>query len=243
MEPVKMMEDYIGKLKAADKDLKRQEKAAKKLSEKQAAADEQRYTLEASITDHQRGIAAKESEREQLKGDFVEAQFENDVQEQRRITTRRQEIDGLLQDHEQAIEELEGLLEALPTFEQESAELSKELGALSFGEGWAFARRLEPVLQQHKNGLQARQSEAKSNLPAFTEATRRAVDGAYREHREREEARQAAAEEKRREDEAKAKLTNKVVRDDDGIVIGVRSFNENGTFVKYTPAKMVSRTG
>jgi hypothetical protein len=243
MQPVELMEGYVDKLKAADRDLKRLEKASKKLAEEQAETDEQRIYLEAKLTDHQRDAAALLSERQDLQLRYMTAVYEQDISGQRDAQTRRQEIDALLQDHEQAIEKLDTALNELPSYEAESAQLAGEIDGLGFGDGWRFARQLETALVQNQNALKSRQSEARKRLPSFTEAQRRQVDTAYREKREREEGEQARAEAQRQAEAEKAKLTNRVVRDDEGIVIGVRSFDQDGVFVKYTPAKMVSRTG
>jgi hypothetical protein len=240
MEAINLLTGYAEKLKASEKQLKSLERKAKALAQKQAETDEQRIYLEAKITDHRRDAASLHSENADLQLQYIKAVYEQDVSAQRDVQARRQEIEASLQEHGRAVEELNEALEKLPSFEQESAELAKEIEALSFGDGWRFARQVETALVQNQNALKSRQGEAKSKLPSFSEATRRQVDTAYREKREREEAEQARAEAQREAEAEKAKLTNRVVRDDEGIVIGVRSFDEEGNFVKYTEAKMVS---
>jgi hypothetical protein len=240
MEAINLLSGYANKLKAVEKQLKQLERKSETLSQKQAETDEQRIYLEAKVLDHQRDTAALLSERQDLQLRYMSAVYEQDVSAQRDVQARRQEIDHLLKQHTAAIEELRTSLDGLPTFTEEAATIAAQLDGLNFGNGFAFAMQLRDVLVRNETTLKSRQSEARKELPSFTEAQRRQVDTAYREQREREEARLAKAEAQRRDDEAKAKVTNKVVRDDEGIVIGVRSFDEEGNFVKYTEAKMVS---
>ena len=243
MHPVELIEGYVSKLKTADKDLRKLEKAAKKQAEKQAETDAQKYTLEEQITNHKRDAASLHSQHQDLQLRYMQAVYQQDAHAQREAQTRRVEIETALQEHGKSIQELGTALDELPTFDEEAAQLATEIEALQFGDGWRFSRQLEPVLVKNQHALQARQTEARRQLPSFTEATRRAVDGAYDEQRQRDDAEQARRETQRAAEAEKAKLTNKVVRDDEGIVIGVRSFDEEGNFVKYTDAKMVSKTG
>jgi branched-subunit amino acid aminotransferase/4-amino-4-deoxychorismate lyase len=58
MNPVELIEGYLTKLKASEKELKRLEKSAKALATKQADTDAERIYLEAKVLDHQRDTAA-----------------------------------------------------------------------------------------------------------------------------------------------------------------------------------------
>lgn len=187
MQAVELMEGYVSKLKAADKDLKRLERASKKLSEKQVEADDERERLENSIAEHRRKVAALHGENQDLQLTYIQAVYQQNAHAQREAQTRRQEIDAELQRHAEAIEELSKSLDELPDFAKEAATVAAEIDALQFGNGFLFGNNLRDALVRDEAALKSRQSAARSNLPSFSEATRREVDPAYREEQERKQ--------------------------------------------------------
>ena len=229
MQPVELMEGYVSKLKAVDKELRRLEKAAKNLATTQAETDETRIYLEAKVTDHRRDAAALESEQETLKYEWMESQWKQDVQAQREIQARRVSIDEELQKHHDSIRDLRSSLEALPSYEQEAVSIAAQLDALQFGDGFRFSRELETALLQNQSALTARQEQARSSLPAFEKSIyheyRLANDEIYAQQQAGEELRdkriRAKVAENERLTEA-ARNPKKAVTNDDGYVIGYR---------------------
>jgi hypothetical protein len=230
MQAVDLITGYAEKLKNREKQLKGLERKSKALSQKQAERDEQRYTLEAHITDHQRDTAALLSERQDLHLSYMTAVYEQDVSVQRNVQARRAEIDTALEEHEQALDELGKSLGELPSFGQDSAELAAEIDALALGNASKFARELDTVLINNQMALESRQADARAKLPDFDKSAYHAYrlthDEVYAQQKEGEELQANRIAHKLAENEKRygkpGDVPKQAVVNDDGYLVGYR---------------------
>jgi hypothetical protein len=174
----------------------------------------------------------------------MSAVYEQNASTQREVQNRRVEVDGLLQEHEQAIQELSTALAALPSHAEDAAAVAAEIDKLQFGDAFRFARQLEPVLIQHQNTLKSRKSESREMLPAYTDKlyreVRSATDDDYRQQLEREQAERARQQRVQAEKAQRSKLTKSAVVDQEtGHLLGYQIKDEQGNNVRFEKIKRV----
>lgn len=244
MQAVESLEGYSSKLKASEKELKRLERAAKKLAQQQADTDEERIYLEAKLEDHRRDAGALARQNGGLKVRYIQAVYEQDASAQRDVQNRRVEIDAELAEHEQAIQELSSSLETLPSFTEDAAAIAAQLDGIHFGDAFRFSKELETVLMSNQRALESRQSEARKTLPGFTQELYRKVrseqDQDYARKLESDAKYQETQARIQRQREERRKLTKSEVRDQDsGYLLGWNILDENNKVIRFEKVKKV----
>ena len=240
LDPRKLADKYVEKLKSAESEAKRLLRTSNNLAKQQAEQDQKREALESQLHTTQQTIARLESEREGLKGSFVEAQFEGNAQEQREIAKRRGAIDTELEKHREDEHNLCESLEVLEPLDRQAATVAVDLDAIRTGNALAFLEELRRALIKYESEVNSTIADARKKLPAFSYETLEAVrmeDDEYREKRQREidererfKARQKAQQESKRY-ERKARTENGVVTSFDVYRDGVHIGNEPAKWV------------
>jgi hypothetical protein len=134
-------------------------------------------------------------------------------------------------------------LEELPNFDEEAAAVAAQLDALQFGNAFRFANELEIALMSNQRTLESRQSEARKQLPGFSQELYRQVrssnDEDYARKVESEAKEQARLERVRQEKEERSKLTKSAVTDADGYLQGFNIKDESGKVIRFEKVKRV----
>ena len=116
MDAVSKLRELADNIERAEERLPDFEREAREFRDRVRAANDQRDAVEGDIAAVEEQVSTLRAEREDLKMQFANAQFEADVNAQRRITSRRKAIDSELQDHNQKLVSLREKLAGIGDF-------------------------------------------------------------------------------------------------------------------------------
>ncbi len=146
------MLNHIATLYSADKSLP--DLAAR--AEAFAAQAQRHETIQAGIDELEGGIDPLAAELESLKQPYLDALWDLDTKEQRRLQTEKKRIEGELTAIQKAVATERKKLAADPVDMEELAELKATLDSFKLPNAWDFTRSLTAPLQTVERDLTAR---------------------------------------------------------------------------------------
>lgn len=238
MEAIQQMQTAIDQVQTSSKVLEKLNKQAQTLADKADKAATKYAELVSERECVEAAIGELKAERAALMNDYIQAQFEGEQSELRRITARRKELDAELQQCEDDITRLNAEASGIPTYEQDAVKLAVELDRLTIPNPYALADAIKRELIKATQDLGTRKQTARNSLPAYDaetyDAVLREVDQDYAKRKTHQE---QQAERTRQMLEAKneaAKYERQAVNNGDGYIIGWRVLDrDTGALVRY----------
>lgn len=242
LDPRKLADGYLEKLRAADTEARRLTRAAEKLRKQQNTQDEKRQALEADLHKAQQTVSALGGERADLQLKWVEADFNVNTAAKRAIQQRRTELDKELAQAQEDERNLCESLDALEPLDREAAAVAVELDAFKTGNAFAFAEQLKQALMRHESDLRSRIDKARKTLPKYSyetmEAVKVATDEEYAEKKARQEEEQERRRARERARQEAANRTYQAATDERGFIVGWHVKDQQDNIIGYEKATL-----